>query len=255
MKALTTIVLASALGLAASAAQSTVITLSGITASWFDPTPAANISANLGAGTATPQIRWGGTAGDPSTGSGYNFGAAAGAAALVPPSPSANFVLGTFQHVNFPILASITGVRLGLTSDVFVDGILAGTLSFVFDFIHDETPNADDPCRFGGANGQGVNINGCADRVTVAFSDASESFLVGGDLYTINVVGFELGSGVFSTEFLTAESALNTASLIANVTLRSSLVDEPGTLALFGLGIAALVGVRRLRWRSSAVAR
>ncbi len=91
-----------------------------------------------------------------------------------------------------------------------------------------------------------MNINGCADHVQVGYNTLSESFNVGGDLYTLNVLGFEIG-GVTQHAFLTEEAANDSALLIADVTLRSLAVPEPFTLAMFASGLLGLGMVRRRR--------
>ena len=229
---------AAVLMLAASAAQAATVSLTNIRGTWFEPTPLANISSNTGGGTANTSIRW--------DASGYDFNAVLSAAVSVPPSPSANFALGSFSHINQPIFTSITGVKLKVTANINVDATVVGSRDFFFQFIHEETPNGGQSCPYGGLNNQGVNINGCADRVSVQFIDSSESFTIGADTYTLNVFGFQSGIGPITSDFLTAERQTNTANLIANVTLRSSLtVPEPGTLALAGLSLVGLAAMRR----------
>jgi hypothetical protein len=233
------------LALIGASASAATVSFSNILGTWFDAAPPGNISSNTGAGTGNTQVRWGGA----SEASGYNFTAVGSPSAVVPPSPSATFALGTFSHVNFGIPAgtSITGIKLRVTADISVDGtpVSGGSRSFVFQFLHDETPNGADPCAFGGAFGVGVNAAGCADRVRVQFTDASESFDIGGLVYTVNVFGFESG-GSTVTDFLTAENATNTARLIANVTLRDSLtVSAPGTASLAVLSLLGMAALRR----------
>ncbi len=227
------------------ASAATTVTIQNITAAWSDAIPGASFS---GSGTGNPTARWGADTG--SGQSGYNFDALVGAInTVVPPSPSGDFVLGTFTHVNQPILApSISSIVLTVTAQVLIAGIDQGSRNFVFDFDHDETPNGDNPCAFGGANNQGVNVNGCADRVRISFSNLSQSFTIGSDIYTLNIRGFDLG-GSFTTQFLTTEQQDNPARLVANISLRSDVTDvpEPMTLALFGTALAGLGFAMRRR--------
>lgn len=241
---------AAALAASALTANAATVTLTNLTALWYDASPVANLTANSGT-AANAQIRWGGAANDFSTGSGYNFAVIDPTSAIVPPTPSADFVLGSFAHVNFPVpIPTITEVKLRISADVDVDGTGVGNHNFVFQFMHDETSNgaAGDVCPYGsgvvGTVGS-INENGCADRVTVDFSAASDSFLIGTDLYTINVRGFDAGAGL-TNEFLTKESSVNSARLIAQVTLRNSIhIPEPGSVALVGLGLVGLTLLRR----------
>lgn len=224
-------------------AQAATVSLSSITGTWFDANPAANASYG-GSNTANPTVRWGTT--NPQ--SGYNFNAVANASADVPPSPSSDFDLGTFTHLNNPIPAgtSITDVKLRVTANVMVDATDFGSRSFEFLFTHFETPNDADPCADGNPRVVPPNQNGCADRVTVSFLNSSESFDVNGDIYTINIVGFKIGGNTF-TEFWTAERQDNSATLVANVTLRSAVIPEPGALALAGIALLGAAAARRRR--------
>jgi hypothetical protein len=224
-------------------AQSATVSLSNITGTWFDADPGSVVTSNSGGGTSSTEIRW--------SASGYNFIAAAGASANVPPSPSPSFVLGTFQHVNQPIFSdAITAVSLRVQSDIMVDAVTIGPKQFEFRFTHDETPNDENPCAYGGANNQGVNINGCADRVTVSFLQGSESFFVGNDEYTLRIVGFVQDDSP-TTAFLTAERQINTALLRADVVLRSDVttppIPEPSTYAMLMLGLGGIAAAARRR--------
>ena len=237
---------AAALALPASAGE---VTLSNIKGDWSNALPAANATYFNG-NTATPQVRWGIGANQ----SGYNFSAVAGPLEYTLPPNTPTFALGTFQHLNFPIQAgsSITSVKLQVTTNVNIDGNDLGDKNFFFDFTHNETDNGADPCANGGPNGNPPNQHGCADSVKVAYNTQSDVFEVDGEEYTLNVFGFSLspdGSNPF-TEWWTAETLLNSAYLVANITLKDQVgppseIPEPSTFALAGLAVLGLAAARR----------
>lgn len=245
--------LAAALAAPASAA---VVDFTNIKATWYDVVslggPAVTFTGN---GTGNASVRWGSDTGFGR--SGYDFEALAIPSLTVsPPGGSATTSIATFRHVNFPISAgtSITELKLKFTTDVTVDSNPLGNVTFIYSFTHDETPNADNPCAYGGANNQGVNINGCADKVSVNFNSQSDFFTIDGYDYALDVVGFLVG-GNPATDFLTKERFDNTAELRGKLVLYSEAttgVPEPATWAMFIAGFG-LVGAAARRRNSELV--
>ena len=244
-----TLLLAAALTAISASAQALTITFDPITAAWTSIVPASGITST-GNGTTTASLRWGVSQG--SGQSGYDFTAAiAPLNVVMPPDPSNEFSLGLFTHFNNPITGTtLSSATLEVTAflKLIDDSNVAtdiGNRTFSFNFVHNETPNADDPCANGQPNGSGVNVNGCADIITVSVSSGTESFSIGGVDYTLGVQGFLATSGpnigTLVTGFQTVEAATNTAQIvtIADKT-ENVLVPEPGILALLSGGLLGL---------------
>ena len=223
-----------------------LVQIVNISADWFNAVPGPGVTVGHTGSTAT--VRWG--IGDPIPGnqSGYNFTPnPAGISANVPPA-GGPFELGTFEHLNFPIFEPfLQSVDLMVSADVLINGNPVGTLNLVFDFTHDETINNLNPCPFGGANGQGININGCADKVTVTSGGGSTDFFAGGGKFTLTTVGFSQdGGNTIMGSFFTIENQNNFAELFVNITgpLQGE-IPEPGSLALIGIVLLGTVAVMR----------
>jgi hypothetical protein len=243
----------------APAALADTVALSSITGTWSlavtDPAGGATISN----GSPTSTVSWG----VPATASGqsaYQFTAVGGTVSFTvnPPPTSAVGLLGTFTHFNFPIFSPfLTSVELTITADIKVNSVDQGVHAFIFEFTHDETPNGGPPggpftgtCPFptaGSPNGVGINVNGCADRVTITSNASSETFVVGGVAYTLDIAGFSQDGGLTSADqFLTIEDQTNVAGLYASVHAATQ-VPEPNSLALVGLAMLGVVGFLRRR--------
>jgi hypothetical protein len=178
---------------------------------------------------------------------------------VTPPAASPLFQFANFTHNNFPINLNNNGptlqyVELVIAGNVFVDGNDIGVKTFYFDFLHEETPNGNgfpiSPfCPYGGANLQGVNLNGCADRVDDFFSYDSDMFKIGATDYYLDPGQFRI-NGVDAPAFLTKENGANHAQLLGYfVPVGGALnaVPEPASWAMMiaGFGIAGAVLRRR----------
>lgn len=145
-----------------------------------------------------------------------------------------SFLLGAFTHYNNPITGgSITSATLSLPL-AFTDPVTTRTVTVVF--THDETPNGANPCAYQGANHQGVNINGCADRVLLPTLGADQDFQVGDNLYTLTFTGFhpnDAATACPATDpgigevniFYTKEETQNKGCVYASLTFVAPVVD------------------------------
>lgn len=134
------------------------------------------------------------------------------------------------------------------------------TVTFTIKFA--ETPNAANPCADGGANGVGVNVNGCADIFVIDKNALNFPFFYDLDgpsdplpnqQYFISF--FELTGGLNPLPvaactaagaanpcigFRTPEGKDTTFQFAAVITTEPVVVPEPGVLGLLGLGLGAL---------------
>jgi hypothetical protein len=235
-----------------SVASAATLTLDDFTGEWKNPVgaaPGAPVDySSTGLGN-NPEVRWGIPAGSNTEQSGYLLDMAPTAGGITAPviqnfdvpGSSGFFAIGTFTHFNWPIepRGSIASVDMTVSFNINLNGTDLGYRSFDFRFNHWETPNFADPCANKQPNGVDLNINGCADRVTISYLNTSEAFEIEGVLYTFELVGFSGNEcATFCTEFWTIESQNNSADLFARI--RAVETPEPGTLALFGLGLLGL---------------
>ena len=246
-----------------------IVTFSGSTATWSDVVK-QNSSTPVsysGNGSATALVSWGVPAAYPYTAkSSWKFATVATSPISVSAAADSGlFTVANFAHTNRPINNSITGAKLTFSTDVNVDGTDLGFKTFIFDFTLDETPNQTNPCAYGGANHRGVNINGCADKVTFNQNASSDTFTAGASTYTLNLFGFVLpGTTTAVSDFLTRENAVNNAQIVGQLDVSTDPfppppppdpVPEPQAWGLMLLGLGVAGGALRRRRFVDAPAR
>ncbi|MCG2838479.1 THxN family PEP-CTERM protein [Photobacterium sp. WH77] len=254
MKPVTKITMFSLAMLASAHVNAALVTVEfgAFTGSWVNAVADTGSGQPMTIGNATdnPMLRWG--LPSPSSGpqSGYDFASAASFDTTfdTDTGTSDDFQLGTFTHLNNVILssgASLQSVDLQLSTTVSIDGGTPVDVQFVFNFTHNETSNSADPCANGEANGVGVNVNGCADIITVSTSQFTDVTTINGIQYTVNIQGF-LVNGLFADRFETVEQSTNQAFIQANISALTEVpVPEPASVAILGTVLAGIAMIRR----------
>jgi hypothetical protein len=201
--------------------------LNSITGSWSNPSSNFNVT-----GIDTNEVRWGTPFGTEKSGLRFD--------GIAPPSVSlsnqTDFVLGQLTDFNFVVTNPINSVDLNLALNL--DGV-ATQPSFKYTFNIDETSNGGNVA--GCPSFQQSNVP-CDDRITFPSNFTPTNFSLGGQDYTLQLVGFSKtadGSSPIS-QFITQENISNTAYLVGRITTPSQTrrVSEP--TMLFGLSAFGL---------------
>lgn len=225
-KTISVLVISVLLTVATQGLQAAPITVNSISGEWTNEVGGEDVSNTI-SGDGTAELRWGTDVGFGQ--SGYNFDPSAPPAFTVAADDA--FMIGTFTHINRPILSgtSIESAQL----DVLVEILSGGdTGPFLFSFLHNETPNR---CR--------PQPNCASDIVTISNLVTSDTFSVGDQLFTLSILGFSIdGGNTILTSFSSREGLSNSAALYAQFV---SVVPIPAALPLF---LTMLAGMGALRW-------
>lgn len=238
--------------LAAGSAAAATATITSVVGAWVDPTPnVAGVDISNGADRST--IAWGyanfpgASNGEFGGRSGYIFD---GLDPIAAPLGSP-FAFAAFTHENWPIRdPALQSVGLDVTIQGLLDTGAGDPTAFEvttrFDFLHHETMNWVSPCEFGGVPGAGINLNGCADEVTVVASGGlTQTIEHGGKSYLFELLGLSNGA----SSFLTGERGATSIDLMAQI----SAVPVPAPVALL-LGAFGALGWTLRRRRGEAAA-
>jgi hypothetical protein len=210
-------------------------------AAFVDAAPPGTTNLDIDNSGNPITIRWGNTTAlGMNQQSGYDFESLvdpmAPISGAVPPT-TAWLPLGEFTHHNFHITGtflSSVGLDLTLTLQLGEPGeeeVFTPTFSFLLD--HNETPN---------------NLPCCDDIVTVSSPLLGNVFTVGLTQFTLQLGFSQDGGATISDQFITVENQANMAGLFGQ--LSATVIPEPGTWTLIGLGLA---GVAIGSWRRRRV--
>ncbi len=214
-------------------------------------------------------LRWGSSTGQGE--SGLQIGNSPASGNVVTNGAAVNNI--SITHLNRPItgttLSSVDILSTLILTPVSPAGGALSPVTITFGVDYLETDNGATPCADGGINGVGVNANGCADIYVTDAKSLNFSFT-----YDFDGAGSLFGDQTYYISFFEATNGLNTLSPAACAAVGASYpclgfetpegqdttvnfasmittdklvinVPEPSTLALGGLGLAALAGLRR----------
>jgi hypothetical protein len=176
------------------------------------------VSTNGGSGvtgTGTNEVRWGSTTYPYNTKSGMRFD---GQSASF--TTGQEFCLGQLTHFNWPITNAASGAKLRVRL-LFTMPSVSPDPTFDFDIAIDETSNPFTTCALSSCTYSPCATIPCPDRISWSNSIPSQSFAIGSDTYTLQMVGFKdsCPSGSLVTKLVTQETMDNKAYLVGKIVL------------------------------------
>jgi len=199
-------------------AQADMLTVQSVDGDWSNPVGGVDINYNDGVAvaygnTSQDQIRWGTSTGEGQSGLGFT-----GIADDTDITVGTPFAIGQLVHFNRPIGSGTAGTAVDLTVTLEFDNYEP----FTFTFGIDETPNAPGPPA-------------SDDHIYFPASMTSSTFYVGGNPYTLEILGFGPDAGSLLDEFISPEGTDNATLLWGEI----NLVPVPGAVLLGMLGLSA----------------
>ena len=202
-------------------AQADTLPLHSVDGDWSNPVGGMYIDYNNGVtvaygNTSQDQIRWGEDIGQGQSGLGFT-----GIADETNITVGSPFEIGQLVHFNRPIETGTASSAVDLTIDLEFDSVE----SFTFQLGINETPNSPGPPA-------------SDDHIYFPSSFSSQTFYIGGDPYTLEILGFSDDGITFLDEFQSPEGTDNATMLWGEI----NLVPVPGAvlLGMLGLGAAGL---------------
>ncbi len=176
------------------------------------------VSTNGGSGVTgigTNEVRWGSISYPYNTKSGMRFD---GQSASF--TTGQEFCLGQLTHFNWPITNAASGAKLRVRL-LFTMPSISPDPTFDFDIAIDETTNPSTTCALSSCTYSPCSTIPCPDRVSWTNSIPTQTFTIGSDTYTLQMVGFKdsCPSGNLVTKLVTQETMNNKAYLVGKIVL------------------------------------
>lgn len=176
------------------------------------------ISTNGGSGvtgTGTNEVRWGSIVYPYNTKSGMRFD---GQSASF--TTGQEFCLGQLTHFNWPITNAASGAKLRVRL-LFTAPSISPDPTFDFNIVIDETTNPSTTCALSSCTYSPCSTIPCPDRVSWSNSIPTQTFTIGSDTYTLQMVGFKdsCPAGNLVTKLVTQETMDNKAYLVGKIVL------------------------------------